>query len=408
MPPSSRSRFTLACLLAVTATLAACGGGSDGSDDGVTVPPSSPTLAPPPSLPPGGTIALAFVGPTPADNVREVGATVPLSVRMTLNGAPAPDKIYVDLSATSATVTPARTATGIDGHALAVLVGTSAGTAAVGVAVSGRPEVKSALTLYLRPPPKPLEVLVPAYFSAGRANSPWVALSNGQQSFPDVRITAILNPSNGLFDKPDAGLVSAAADFIAKGGKLIGYVLTGYGNGGRSQADIRANVDAYLSHYGSAVSGIFLDEVDNSPRKIAFYQPVSNDIRRRYPDFRIISNPGTYPDAGYAALADTVTTFEGQAVSYFKTDPQPGNTWVYQRGNGAQAMLVHDASCADMQKALRAAASARNNTGLVYVTDLHYNPTTGSGNPWANLPSYWMTFLATVDAINKSQPLPTC
>lgn len=70
-------------------------------------------------------------------------------------------------------------------------------------------------------------------------------------------------------------------------------------------------------------------------------------------------------------------------------------------------MLVHDAS-ADMQKALRAAPRRASNTGVVYVTDLHYNPATRSGNPWANPASYWMTFLATVDAINKSQALPAC
>ncbi|HOV17967.1 spherulation-specific family 4 protein [Ottowia sp.] len=399
MPTPSRCRLTtLACLLALSATLTACGGGADTSGEATA----------PPSPPPSGTFQLVFASPTSADNVREVNTPVPLDLRMTLNGAPAPDNVNVDLSATSASVTPARTTTGVGGHAVASLVGSSAGTVAINAAVSGRPEVKTALTLYLRPAPRQLEVLVPAYFSTGRANSPWIALSAGQQSFPDVRITAILNPSDGLFDRPDPSLVSAAADFISKGGKLIGYVLTGYGNGGRSLADIQANVDAYVTHYGTAVSGIFLDEVDNTPKKIAFYQSVSTDIRRRRPSFRIVSNPGTYPDAGYAALADTVTTFEGQAVTYFKTDPQPDNTWVYQHDNGAQAMLVHDASCADMQKALRAAASARNNTGVVYVTDLHYNPATGSGNPWANLPSYWMTFLATVDAINKSQALPAC
>lgn len=95
-------------------------------------------------------------------------------------------------------------------------------------------------------------------------------------------------------------------------------MLTGYGNGGRSLAGIQANVDAYVTHYGTAVSGIFLDEVrQRRPEKLRSPDRL-DDIRRRRPSFRIVSNPGTYPDAGYAALADTVTTFEGQAVTYFE------------------------------------------------------------------------------------------
>ena len=57
-------------------------------------------------------------------------------------------------------------------------------------------------------------------------------------------------------------------------------------------------------------------------------------------------------------------------------------------------MLVHNAdNCAAMQTAVQAAASARYNHGLVYATNLQYNPTTQVGNPWASLPSYWLSLI---------------
>ena len=66
-----------------------------------------------------------------------------------------------------------------------------------------------------------------------------------------------------------------------------------------------------------------------------------------------------------------LVTFEGKASDYTRFNPQDGNAWVYAKPNAAQAMLVHNAtSCAAMQTAMRAAASARNNTGLVYATDV--------------------------------------
>ena len=63
---------------------------------------------------------------------------------------------------------------------------------------------------------------------------------------------------------------------------------------------------------------------------------------------------------------------------------------------------------AAMQTAVQAAASARYNHGLVYATNLQYNPTTQVGNPWASLPSYWSSLVGTVRAINTATALPAC
>ncbi|MNW01855.1 hypothetical protein D3C71_1975550 [compost metagenome] len=61
-----------------------------------------------------------------------------------------------------------------------------------------------------------------------------------------------------------------------------------------------------------------------------------------------------------------------------------------------------------MQTAVRSAASARFNAGVVYATDLRYNASTGVGNPWASLPTYWTSLVSTVQAVNTGSVLPTC
>ena len=117
----------------------------------------------------------------------------------------------------------------------------------------------------------------------------------------------------------------------------------------------------------------------------------------------VIGNPGTYPVAAYAGVADTLVTYAGNAAAYQATDPQPASTWVYAKDNTAQAMLVHTAStCTDMQAAVKHAHRPRLNTGMVYATNL------AIGASWSSLPTYWQQLLGTVDALNKKRPLPLC
>ncbi len=70
---------------------------------------------------------------------------------------------------------------------------------------------------------------------------------------------------------------------------------------------------------------------------------------------------------------------------------------------------MHDtATCVDMVKALQSAGSPIYNAGLVYMTDLQYDPVRNIGNPWASLPSYWTALLQTVAAMNQGRPPPAC
>jgi len=251
--------------------------------------------------------------------------------------------------------------------------------------------------------------LVPAYFYP-LPGSAWDQLAATAKAMPSVSITAIVNPSNGPGKKVDAQYASAINAFTQAGGKAIGYVSTRYGNGRRSQTDIRTHIDRYLAFYGREnISGFFIDEMADKSARLGFYQEIYVYIKGLDNKMQVIGNPGTLPQGDYAKVADTLVTFEGQASAYARFNPQPGYGWVYQYGADKQAMLVHDASdCRAMQASLSTAASERSHTGWVYVTDLHYDYANNIGDPWAGLPVYWDKLLASVDALNRGNALPGC
>jgi hypothetical protein len=251
------------------------------------------------------------------------------------------------------------------------------------------------------PQAKQVGVLVPAYFTADTGSSPWSELSAARQNYPDVPVTAILNPNNGAFSNADPNYVKAMADFTAKGGKVVGYVRTGYG--GRSMADVEANVDNYVKDYPRYVSGIFLDEMSADPGELPFYQAIADYIRQSYPNLQIIGNPGTYPNSGYANVADILTVFENAAAAWSNASPAPDNTWVFQRESSGQATLAYETNCNGMQNMVADASSSAYNVGWVYATDRQYD-----SDPWAGLPNYWMKLLGTVDADNKGESMPSC
>lgn len=245
----------------------------------------------------------------------------------------------------------------------------------------------------------PMGILVPAYFSGG-SSSPWDGLIAARKNFPNIPITAILNPTNGNFTKADPGLLSAIASFTAVGGKVVGYVETE--KGGLGLTAVERNIDNYVKYYGSNVTGVFLDEMGGDQNELPFYQSVASYVRGTYPGMEIIGNPGTYPTSGYANVADILVIFENPMSSWGEDNPK-NSPWVYKRSNSGQAIIAYSASCSDMQMLVGAAATATFNVGWIYATD------DNGSNPWDRLPSYWTQLLGTVNAINGNQSsAPAC
>lgn len=406
----------LASLLALTAALAGCGGASD-----KTTTPAPPAPPPPPAAAP---VSVSFV--QSANNVLEPSSSEPLSVNVYTNGSAAANGTVATFAVsptTAGTLAPVAPTT-VGGVASTTLtVSSLPPTATFQVTATATSSANSAsvsLTYYVRPAHKPLQVLVPAYFAATGTTSPWTTLTSGATSYPDVQINAIASTSNGILTattKEDTDLTTAIKAFRAVSGtsnRVIGYVATASSSGGAlSVADVKATIDNYIRLYPSLLDGFFLDGMATDSARVAYFQDIYNYVKGLTSGMStgatapgtplLIGNPGTYPVPAYAAVADTLVTYAGNAAAYQNVDPQPSSTWVYAKVNTAQAMLVHSAStCTEMQAAVKNANRPRQNTGMVYATNL------AIGAPWSALPTYWPQLLGTVDALNKQRTLPLC
>jgi len=383
------------------ALLSACGGGGGGSGS----EPAEVAGQKAEAAAAGAQVAFD----TPPDQaVFDLGATVPVSLTLQSGAAILADGLPIDFSATSGSFIPLAVSL-LGSQAATAFTPTATGrqTLTASVALNGGGTATSSRTLYVRPPPAPMEILVPAYFYPS-AGSPWDAMAAGAQAYPSVSVTAILNPNNGVFTRANPEFTAAARSFVQSGGKLLGYVYTSYGS--RSIIKVKGNIDKYLSLYGTGVvSGFFIDEMSSAPGRLAYYRQLFDYIKSKGATLRVVGNPGTVPDAAYAAVADTLVTFENRQASFADYDPRATGGWLYQLANSRQNALVHDAAnCAAMQASVRAAATARMNSGVIYVTDDTFDPDTQEGNPWDTLPAYWTQLLGTVDAVNRGATPPNC
>lgn len=380
--------------LALAALVAACGGGGGGGSGG------APVAVP---------VVTVTIGAPGDQAIFEMGSPVSVNARVTVDGAVPADGTAVRFAASSGTFAPASPTTQA-GVATASFSATAPGRQEITASVQiGGQTANAVRVVYLRPAPAPLELLVPAYFSP-TTTSHWNTLVAGAAAHPGVAVTAIMNPDNGIFTTASADYLRVLTQLSAAGGRTVGYVHTGYGTGSRSMVSIKANIDSYLALYGRAlIGGFFLDEMASAANRLDFYREIYGYIKAKDAGLRVIGNPGTFPDPGYAAVADILVNFENSAAAFADYDPRNGQAWLYQYPNSRAGALVYGTpTCAAMQTAVRAAATARFNTGPLYMTDLPYNPVTGAGNPWAALPSYWMQMLDTVAAVNRGSTLPTC
>ncbi|PVY55354.1 MULTISPECIES: spherulation-specific family 4 protein [unclassified Simplicispira] len=394
--------------LFLAAMLAGCGGGTE----------KNPPVQPPPS----GVVSLRFLNDIHA-NVFDQGSTSnTLSVQATKDGGNA-DDVTVVFSATQGTTSPVSVLPrgGIASTTLSVPLAATTGAMSITAKATATNTVLENFAAYVRPAPDKLQVLVPAYFSASTNAAVWTALTTAAQSYPDVQINVIVKPDNAVSGiiptgtyTPDSALVTAigALKTAHPRTKVLGYIATGGGTTGTiSLTDVQTTIDQYSAGYGTKIDGFYLDGMAVDRNLIAsFYQPLTARIAEKTglgttPPL-VVGNPATYPAKEYAALVNVLVTHSGSATNYQTTDPQTASaSWVYDKQNVAQAMQVHSAStCSDMKAAVARAHLPRMNTGWIFVTDQ------AVGAPWSTLPAtaYWKSFLGTVDATNKGNPLPTC
>ncbi|QDV38226.1 spherulation-specific family 4 protein [Tautonia plasticadhaerens] len=155
-----------------------------------------------------------------------------------------------------------------------------------------------------------VKVLVPAYFyPTWWVGSPWDDLNQAASQIP---IEAIMNPASGPGNAPNPDYLQAVADLQAAGGKVIGYVPTGYGS--RPIGDVMFEIQAYLIWYD--VDGIFLDEMGDQLGTLD-YESVYCLIKLYQfavgHKLRVVGNVGVpFPEAeAYLDATDTLVIFEG-------------------------------------------------------------------------------------------------
>jgi hypothetical protein len=254
-----------------------------------------------------------------------------------------------------------------------------------------------------------LELLVPAYFypSSNPSLSYWDELTAAAST--GVKVTAIINPDNGVGAAQNSDYAAAINAFHAAGGKVLGYSYTCYGGAlcstglpaTKSAANVVAEASKYATWYG--VDGLFLDEVSNSLTDLPYYTTLAAQLRAAHTGWQLVGNPGTSTPAEYLATADTLVTFERGTASYTGAASQP---WMSTANPSRQAHLHYNVSTAAQMQSLLSEAVARR-AGYLYITDDRYVPGDPTAtNPWDSLPSYWAEEVAAVNAVNGIAAVP--
>ena len=273
-------------------------------------------------------------------------------------------------------------------------------------------------TIHRRTGPSPVvqQLAVPAYAHpvADRASS-WAQLS---ASPPGAVGIVVANVANGPGSGPEADWAAVIHRAQASGGRVLGYVDTGYlGSPSLAHPDglptrsgglgpqawlsqIEADIDAWYQFYGADLGGIFLDEGDQRLRPDAGIEPV----RRRvpvptgpsavaHPGALTVLNPGVVVPRCYGDAADVLVTFEGSYANYTGSPDHQGRDyeplhWTPQDPGQIWHIVYGAASSAEMEHAM--ALSRQRGAGYVYVTDA------GLPNPFGALPpaDYWSAEVA--------------
>jgi hypothetical protein len=228
--------------------------------------------------------------------------------------------------------------------------------------------------------------LVPAYFyPSGTGIDCWNRLARDAGS---VNIEVILNPASGPGTTQDPNYVAVVDKLRTAGGRVFGYVATGYGN--RDMTSVNNDIRLYMSFYN--ISGIFVDEMANTQERLPYYEKLYEYIKSVRSDLKVIGNPGMpYTLEGYMRAADTLVIFEGSSALYADFRPVVIAPWAANYPRERFAHIVYAVkSAADLNRALDAAGKTR--AGSVFITDGRLP------NPYQGLPAYWDQEVAAIRA----------
>lgn len=234
---------------------------------------------------------------------------------------------------------------------------------------------------------EPVELLVPAYFyPSGHGATAWKAMTAAAKR---TKIHAILNPASGPGSKVDPTYVKTVDAFRATGGKLYGYVTSSYGK--RTPDEVLADVAKYQQFY--KIDGLFLDEMDNTPKNLASYREITRRVHESIPGSLVIGNPGTTVPEAYVrdGAADVVVTFE----NFYKLDADAApEAWQSSYPARRFARIVHTVPDAKAFRTTLDRTKSRN-VGYLFITDALMP------NPYDRLPTFWTELVDAMAKISK-------
>lgn len=217
----------------------------------------------------------------------------------------------------------------------------------------------------------------------------------------------VINPNSGatgLSASQISNWKGVIANIRAQGGKVLGYVATGYDSNTADELArynaIDANLTAYKATLGG-VDGFFFDEAAFDDAALTDAQkcngtgPKFSAIRAKMAATgtggTVVWNAG-WPGAsscfvGAASSGEHIVIYEAAYADYLNAAGWlNGGVQSYAASLGVKTwLLVHSATQAQMQATLKGSAAH-----YVYVTSMSYNPSLPWGGPiWNYTPTYW-------------------
>ncbi len=210
--------------------------------------------------------------------------------------------------------------------------------------------------------------IIPLYTSPAWGD--WAAVAATKRAHPSVPVLAVIDPASGPGTAALSEYMAGIAKLTAAGVKVIGYVHTSYGK--RAPAEIQADINRWHSLY-SGVTGIFLDEMANTPGSEAMYKNATSYAKSHGFDYTI-GNPGADGGPSYLGSVDTMLIYESGGL--------PSTTFLagWHTAHDRRNFGIIPYGIASVNPAFVRTAAA--SCGYVFLSNDQLP------NPWDTLPSY--------------------
>jgi Spherulation-specific family 4 len=229
-------------------------------------------------------------------------------------------------------------------------------------------------------------LIVPLYTYP--TNLSWSSLIKERLSYPNVPIIAVVNPDSGLGKSLSPIYATGIAGLQKVGIVVVGYVPTGYASVKLETVD--ASALDYKSWYN--VSGIFFDQMSNSPSEASYYSMASqyaNSIGLGL----TVGNPGTSVPPSDVGTVSIRIIYEDAGLPSVSTIAN--STLGAPRGNFAA--ISYDVA-SPSQSYLQ---SVTQYLSYVYFTNKH------APDPYAGLPSYLGSLMKELSSLDGSSTTTT-